>query len=124
MTAIWGPLGWMTLHYFTTSEVLDWEWAYPYPEAPLIQTLESFERTREFVWDHPEPSFTVDDQLQFILPEHSLKPSGLQPIHPDELYDEATESRHPWMKRYAWECEPYISLPWKQLTAVDEIRLQ
>jgi hypothetical protein len=25
-----------TLHYFTTSEVLDWTWYYPYPEAPLL----------------------------------------------------------------------------------------
>ena len=72
--------------------------------------------TTEFTWEHPEPTFTVDDQLQFILPEESLKKTGLVPKHPDELYDENKEVRHPWMKRYTWECDPYVSLPMGTLT--------
>ena len=76
--------------------------------------------TTEFEWDHPEPAFTVEDQLQFILPEESLKKTGLLQKYPDELYDEQNENRHTWMKRYAWECDPYISLPLGQLTKIDE----
>lgn len=117
--AFWKTFAW-TLHYFKTSEVLDWNWYYPYPEAPLLQTMEDFPMTTEFEWEHPEPTFTVDDQLQFILPEESLKKTGLAQKYPDELYDEQKENRHTWMKRYAWECDPYISLPVGQLTKTDE----
>jgi 5'-3' exonuclease len=113
--AFWKTFAW-TLHYFKTSEVLDWNWYYPYPEAPLLHTMEDFPMTTEFTWEHPEPTFTVDDQLQFILPEESLKKTGLVPKHPDELYDENKEVRHPWMKRYVWECDPYVSLPMGPLT--------
>ena len=120
--AFWKTFEW-TLHYFKTSEVLDWEWYYPYPEAPLLSTMEDFDVPTKFVWDHPEPSYTVEDQLRFILPSHSLSKSGLSPKFPDELYDEATESRHPWMRRFTWECDPYISLPIGQLTSVSEIHL-
>ena len=108
--AFWKTFAW-SYHYFTTSEVLDWNWYYPYPEAPLLQTLEDYPMTTEFVWEHPEPTFTVEDQLRFILPEHSLKATGLEAQFPDELYTEETDTRHPWMKRFAWECDPYVSLP-------------
>lgn len=117
--AFWKTFAW-TLHYFKTSEVLDWNWYYPYPEAPLLQTMEDFPMTTEFTWDHPKPTFTVEDQLQFILPEESLKKTGLVQRFPDELYDEQKENRHTWMRRYAWECDPYISLPTGQLTKIDE----
>jgi hypothetical protein len=114
--AFWKTCEW-TYHYFTTSEVLDWRWYYPYPEAPLVETLDAYDRPMTFSWDHPEPDYTVEDQLQFILPSHSLK--GLPQKYPDELYDEQTETRHPWMKRFAWECDPWVSLPW-ELTTVSE----
>jgi len=120
--AFWKSFAW-TLHYFKTSEVLDWEWYYPYPEAPLVSTMEDFDVPTQFVWDHPEPSYTVEDQLQFILPEHSLSKTGLSPKFPDELYQESEASRHLWMKRYVWECDPYISLPIGKLTSVSEIHL-
>ena len=115
--AFWKTFAW-TLHYFKTSEVLDWNWYYPYPEAPLLQTMEDFPMTTEFVWENPEPTFTVEDQLQFILPEESLKKTGLAQKYPDELYDEQKENRHPWMRRYAWECDPYVSLPVGELTRI------
>jgi 5'-3' exonuclease len=115
--AFWKTFAW-TLHYFKTSEVLDWNWYYPYPEAPLLQTMEDFEMTTEFEWEHPEPTFTIEDQLRFILPEESLKKTGLVQKYPDELYDELKENRHPWMKRYAWECDPYVSLPVGELTRI------
>ena len=111
--AFWKTYEW-TYHYFTTSEVLDWRWYYPYPEAPLVETLDAYERPTSFSWDCPEPDYTVDDQLQFILPSHSL--NGIPQKYPDELYDEQKETRHPWMKRFAWECDPWVSLPWELTT--------
>ena len=114
--AFWKTCEW-TYHYFTTSEVLDWRWYYPYPEAPLVETLDAYDRPMTFSWDHPEPDYDIKDQLQFILPSRSLK--GLPQKYPDELYDEQTETRHPWMKRFAWECDPWVSLPW-ELTTVSE----
>lgn len=120
--AFWKTYAWVH-HYFTTSEVLDWEWYYPYPEAPLLQTLEDFERPTIFTWDTPSPTMTVEEQLQFILPSHSLVKTGVSGKTLDELYDEETESRHPWMRKFAWECDPWVSLPHGKLTSVTEIHV-
>jgi len=120
--AFWKTYAW-TLHYFKTSEVLDWCWVYPYPEAPLVATLDDFEKETEFVWDHPEPPFTLEDHLRWILPEESLRRAGLEPRFPDELYDEATETRVPWMRRYTWEADPWVSLPLGLLTRTSEVVL-
>lgn len=120
--AFWKTYAWV-YQYFTTSEVLDWEWYYPYPEAPLLTTLEDFERPTEFAWEEPYPTITVNEQLQFILPEHSLSKTGVAVKFPDELYDEETENRYPWLRRFAWESDPYVSLPHGDLTEATEIRL-
>jgi hypothetical protein len=120
--AFWKTYAWV-YHYFTTSEVLDWEWYYPYPEAPLLITLEDYERPTDFSWDEPCPTMTVEQQLQFILPEHSLCKTGVPTRFPDELYDEETENRHPWLRRFAWECDPWVSLPHGELTSVSEVHL-
>ena len=120
--AFWKTYAW-TYHYFTTSEVLDWMWVYPYPEAPLLTTLGEYEKDTEFVWEYPTPCYTIDDQLQFILPETSLRAARREPRYPDEMYNEETDTRHPWMRRFKWECDPYISLPWDTLTAVSEYHL-
>lgn len=122
-SAFWKTYAW-TYHYFTTSEVLDWMWVYPYPEAPLLQTLEEFPRPPAFTWDAPSPVLTVEDQLRFILPAKSLATTGVSASFPDELYDEATESRHPWLRRFAWEADPYVSLPLAPLTFVTEVQLR
>lgn len=121
--AFWKTYEW-TYHYFTTSEVLDWEWYYPYPEAPLLETLDGYERPTTFEWSAPVPVMTVEEQLRFILPSHSLVKTGLTSAHPDELYNEETENRHPWMKRYAWEADPWVSLPRGKLTTVSEFPLK
>jgi 5'-3' exonuclease len=120
--AYWKTWQWV-YHYFTTSEVLDWMWVYPYPEAPLLSTLADYDRPESFEWEHPTPPFRVADQLAFILPEESLRTAGLSPKYPDELYDEATETRHPWMRRFAWENDPWVSLPLGPLTTVNEVHL-
>jgi 5'-3' exonuclease len=110
--AFWKTYAW-TLKYFQTSEVSDWCWYYPYPEAPLVQTLVDFPSPEMFEWQYPSPPYGIQDQLQFILPERSLK--EFPSIYPDELYNEETETRHKWMKRFAWECDPFMSLPWNPL---------
>ncbi len=111
------------LHYFTTSEVLDWNWVYPYPEAPLVDQWVSIPVEEQFVWDAPTPQLSTEDHLRRILPEASLRAAGLVPVYPDEFYDEATETRHPWMKRFAWECDPYVSIPFGPLTTATEFAL-
>ena len=103
-----------TLHYFKTSEVLDWCWTYPYPEAPLLAALVEKPRNASFTWDHPTPPFTIEDQLNFILPGRG--------VFPDELYEEGADSRHPWMKSYSWETDPYISLPWNPMQAPTRVQ--
>jgi len=110
-------------HYFTTSEILDWNWTYPYPEAPLLVTLAEYPAPESFTWDSSGPTMTIDDQLQFILPEASLRTAGGVPRWPDELYDEETQTRHPWMRRFAWENDPWVSLPLGPLTSVSEFHL-
>ena len=117
--AFWKTYHW-TLHYFQTSEVLDWKWFYPYPEAPLMETIDAYDHVYEFTWENPTPSYTVEDQLRFILPLKILQKTGLKSIYPDELYNEETETRYPWMKRFAWECDPYLSLPLKDMTRIGE----
>jgi len=121
--AYWKTYAW-TLHYFTTSEVPDWCWVYPYAEAPLLQTLADFDQPTSFVWEHPTPPFHVGNQLQFILPSASLRTARRRVKFVDEMYDEAKDTRHPWMRRYAWECDPLISCPWspdRPLTSVNEV---
>ena len=120
--AFWKTFAW-TYHYFTTSEVLDWDWFYPYPEAPLVETMDDYEQPTEFTWEHPTPTWTVEDQLRFILPEASLRVAGQRSLYPDEVYDEETESRYPWMRRFAWEADPWVSLPNGPFTSVSEIQL-
>ena len=105
--AFWKTYAW-TLHYFKTSEVLDWCWHYPYAEAPLMEALNEFDISYVFEWEHSHPPFGIKDQLDFILPGRN--------VFQDEMYDEGPDSRHPWMKSYTWETDPLISLPWDPST--------
>ena len=124
--AFWKSFMW-THEYFTTSRVPDWCWVYPYAEAPLIQTLLDFSpQPYEIKWEHPTPPFHVTNQLQCILPQASLKTAKRRVRYPDEMYDESKDTRYSWMKRFAWETDPYISVPWHPvypLTSVTEIVL-
>jgi 5'-3' exonuclease len=124
--AFWKTFKW-TEEYFTTSRVPDWCWVYPYAEAPLIQTLADFSpKPYEIQWEHPTPPFHVTNQLQCILPQASLKTARRRVRYPDEIYDESKDTRYPWMKRFAWETDPYISVPWHPCyppTSVSEVVL-
>jgi 5'-3' exonuclease len=107
--SFWKTFNW-TLHYFFENECLDWNWVYPYPEAPLVQQLVRYEEI-PIQWSASPPNFTVTKQLQFILPHDSLRRAKKRVMFPDEMYNEQMDTRIPWMRRYAWECEPRISLP-------------
>jgi 5'-3' exonuclease len=107
--AFWKTFHW-TLHYFCKNECMDWNWVYPYAEAPLISQLIRYEETNA-VWKAKAPKFTVTKQLQFILPQESLRRAHKRVMFPDEFYSEQTDTRIPWMRKFQWECEPRISLP-------------
>jgi len=103
--AFWKTFHW-TMYYFKTNEVLDWNWVYPYPEAPLIQSISELYETN---LKAAVLNYKITDQLQFILPSKSLHIAKRRVLFVDEYY---TETREPWMKRHDWETKPRISLPW------------
>ncbi len=100
-----------TLHYFLKNEVPDWNWYYPYADAPLVCQLNDCPEFSEYSFDN-KLTYSAIQQLQFILPSSSIRKNKKRVMFPDEFYNEETEVRLPWMKRYKWECEPQISLPW------------
>jgi 5'-3' exonuclease len=118
----WKTFDW-TLHYFCENKCLDWNWVYSYPEAPLVSQLVRYEEI-PIQWTSEPPKFTVTKQLQFILPHDSLRRAKKRVMFPDEMYNEETDTRIPWMRRYAWECEPRISLPvsTEEMTAVQSFQ--
>jgi hypothetical protein len=103
--AFWKTFHW-TLHYFQTNSPLNWDWVYPYPDAPLIRHVLQYPESMPHT---SERNFTVTNQLQFILPSTSCRRAKKFVKFPDEVY---TETRNPWMKRHDWEMKPRISLPW------------
>jgi 5'-3' exonuclease len=116
--AYWKTFHW-TLHYFINGEPLNWDWVYPYTECPLITDIVEFEETLKD--KAGKCRYTLREQLTFILPEASLKPTKRRVKFPDEIY---SETRNPWMKRYDWETKPRISLPWNpkyDLTTVEAL---
>ena len=115
--AFWITFHW-TMYYFKTNEVLDWDWAYPYSDAPLVQDIVQYFETEA---EKKELSFRIVNQLQFILPKKSLQLMNRRVVYPDELY---SETRQPWMKRHDWEMKPRISTPWhpsNSLTSVSRL---
>jgi 5'-3' exonuclease len=113
--AYWKTFEW-TLFYFDKSEPLNWDWVYPYSDAPLISDIVKYEVPKA---EELKPlNFTVTNQLQFILPKASLRKAKRLVKFLDEVH---VETRNPWMKKYDWEMKPRISLPWHptdQLTTV------
>jgi len=103
--AFWRTFHW-TMVYFQTNQVYNWNWVYPYPDAPL---LEDIVQVYETCLDQGDLEYTITNQLQFILPSNSLRRAKRRPIYPDEYY---SETREPWMKRHDWEVKPRMSTPW------------
>jgi 5'-3' exonuclease len=113
--AFWKTFHW-TLEYFTTSLAPNWDWVYPYADAPLITDLVSFPDTS--VMERNPLNFTLVNQLQFILPHKSLRKAKKLILFPDEIYN---ETRNPWMKKFDWEMKPRISLPWNPTYSLTSI---
>ncbi len=105
-----------TCIYFLENTPPDWEWYYPYPDAPLLSMFETDKPPKDESKDkfrfNSKITFSTINQLQFILPSSSLRKNKKRVLFPDEFYSEETEMRIPWMKRYNWECRPRMSLPW------------
>ena len=112
--AFWKTFHW-TLHYFQTNTPLNWDWVYPYPDAPLLKHIMEHSETASSSGDR---TFGIQHQLPFILPAASLRKAKKLVKFPDELY---SETRNPWMKRHEWEMKPRISLPWNPSSALTEI---
>ena len=104
--AFWKTFHW-TLEYFTTSKPVDWDWYYPYADAPLLSDLVEFQESEKL--SSSPLTFSVTKQLQLILPKKSLRTAKKLVKFLDERY---TETRNPWMKKFDWEMKPMISLPW------------
>jgi len=104
--AYWKTFHW-TLDYFIESSPINWDWVYPYADAPLISDIVKYAETTSI--EENELTFGIVDQLQFIMPKSSLRKSKKFVKYPDELH---SETRNPWMKRHDWEMKPRISLPW------------
>jgi len=107
--AFWKTYHW-TMSYFTTNTVPDWGWVYPYPDAPLVKHMVG-KIEPSIKWSRKKVC-TTSQQLHCILPSVSLRTAKKRVQYPDEYYDEEKDMRIPWMKRYAWESEPRISIPW------------
>ena len=113
--AFWTTFHW-TLTYFRTNEPVNWDWVYPYPDAPLLRSILTYEGEAMPV---PSPlTYGITQQLQFILPSKSCRLAKKLVKFPDELH---SETRHPWMKRHDWEMKPRISLPWHPTQSLTEI---
>jgi len=105
VAAFWKTFHW-TIDYFIESSPINWDWVYPYADAPLVSDIIKYTETNI---DEGNLNYTITDQLQFIMPKSSLRKAKKLVKYPDELH---SETRNPWMKRHDWEMKPRISLPW------------
>lgn len=115
--AFWKTFHWST-QYFANSLPNNWGWVYPYADAPLISDILMFDETVSLETTHL--NFSINNQLQFIMPESSLRKSKRRVLFADELH---SETRNPWMKRHDWEMKPRISLPWNPNYAQTSVSL-
>lgn len=110
-SSFWRTYTW-TLQYFLTNRVPDWNWVYPYAEAPLVQTLLRYPIQTMLVPGDKTPSFSIAEQLACILPSGSLAKAGSKSLYADEFYVEEVDTRIPFMRRFRWESDPWMSVPW------------
>jgi 5'-3' exonuclease len=112
--AYWKTFHW-TLWYFQKGVPLNWDWVYPYSDAPLVTDISG---EKETISLKGPLTFTVTNQLQFIMPKKSLRKTRRLLKYPDEQY---VETRNPWMKKFDWEMKPRISLPWNPTCSLTEV---
>jgi hypothetical protein len=114
--AYWKTFHW-TMHYFKSNEPLNWDWTYPYPDAPLVEDIVQCYETE---CEPGELTYKIINQLQVILPRKSLKTANRRTKFVDEYYE---ETREPWMKRHEWETKPRISIPWHPISSLTSVSL-
>lgn len=113
--AYWKTFHW-SYYYFKNSKPINWDWTYPYADAPLISDILKCPETT--IIHQTSLNFTLTNQLQFIMPQSSLRKCKRRVMFPDELH---SETRNPWMKRHDWEMKPRISLPWNPTYALTKV---
>lgn len=107
--SFWKTYDWV-LAYFFENECPHWDWYYPFAEAPMVSMLLDYPLKESL--PRKTCSFGTAQQLKTILPSASLRKTKKRVVYADEFYDEATGTRPPWMKKFQWECDPLISIPW------------
>lgn len=115
--AFWKTYEW-TCTYMFTNECPDWTWHYSYAESPLLCSLVKYKYTPP-AWS--TATFTVTQQLQVILPTDSIHRARRRAVFPTEWYSETKDVRVPWMRRYEWESDPYVSIPWHPTDAATTV---
>lgn len=91
-------LVWTTHYYF--NECIDWRWCTRYNKVPLVKELLRYLSKNEIVIQKNYESFTIEEQLNYILPYQSNS------IHSYEMSKKDYELRlDVSFKRYLWECE-------------------
>ena len=113
--AYWKTFHW-TRGYFGDSAPPNWDWVYPYADAPLVCDILKYPETAGI--ELGALTFTTTNQLQCIMPQTSLRVARRRVLFSDEIH---SETRNPWMKRHDWEMKPRISVPWhptERLTSV------
>jgi len=113
--AYWKTFHW-TEYYFKNSIPINWNWVYPYSDAPLVSDIVKYTETKA---DKGKLNFTIADQLHFIMPSSALKKMRRKVKYEDEFHNE--EDRHPWLKRHGWEMKPRISLPWNPSDSLTKV---
>jgi hypothetical protein len=114
--SFWKTFHW-TYYYFIRNVPINWDWVYPYPDAPLITDIVEYAEVKPV---SGELNFTTTEQLRFILPAKSLRIAKKLVRFSEESY---TETRMPWLKKHDWEMKPRISLPWNPTESLTSISL-
>jgi len=113
VSAFWKTFHW-TIEYFKENKSGNWNWVYPYPDAPLLKDILDFYETGS----QPEKNtLTLAKHLAFILPVKSLLKRHKK--FEDEWY---SETRPLWIKKHEWESKPFLSLPWHPTDALTSIQ--
>lgn len=114
VSAFWKTFHW-TVEYFKQNKSSNWNWVYPYPDAPLITDILEFYETESQPEKH---TLTLAKHLAFILPAKSLLKRHKK--FEDEWH---TETRPLWIKKHEWESKPFMSLPWHPTDALTSIQV-